>query len=77
MKSVAGGLILFVMVIAIWKLFIKNILYRPTVKQLMALQKKLLFSTNMTSAEYEIYASIATGNYKVVMKLWREVSKRN
>ena len=73
-KATIGGAALFIVLIVLWKLFIKNMLYRPTVKQLMEKQAILWTSTNITQTESEFYVATATGDYETMMKLWRKVN---
>ena len=73
-KATIGGIALFIVLTILWKLFIKNFLYRPTVKQVMEKQANLWTSTNITQTESEFYVATATGDYETMMKLWRKVN---
>lgn len=74
-KATIGGIALFIVLTILWKLFIKNFLYRPTVKQVMEKQGKISKSATWTPEERVFYISVVTGDYITVMKLWRKVNK--
>lgn len=77
LKTAIIGPTVFIAFVAIWKLFIKNLFYRPTIKQIMEVQNNLWRNANLTDDQKEFYCAVATGDCRTVMKLWRKVHMSN